>query len=246
MVEGHSIIRAGHGRPSRQNQKYEYTTSSIEVTAHRIGSRGTSDALAKLTASEAIASCVFDFNLNEPPYNSTSEIFDTKQSKNTIDVQVFEPEQLFVFNGILDDGESVTKNKLGTYEPTTGKLQGKAATQIAAVIFQETLAASGADEYIEAVLLGALGAMSPVAKQEEVAITSDVATLTYAPIGITTLQLNGSSGNTLAATVVNGVSSTALVASNASWTPGLKAITTAGTDTLTTITITYSYVPGNE
>lgn len=245
MTTAKSILRAGHGRPSRQNSLYEKTSSTNEVVAGLIGVKGTADYDMKLYTAKGIASCVFDYNLNQPAYISGD--WESKYAVNDQSVPVIEPAELFIFEGSLDDGETSVKYKLATAEPGTGKLQAKGSTEVAVAIFMEGQVASGSDPDQEALFLGALGGLSPVAKRETATTpSSSVFTLAHAPISIGGAVIRGGTSTDVTFTNIPGLAPTTLATGQAYWVPGEKTIMVASTDTTTQLIIDYVYLPGNE
>ena len=244
MATAKSILRAGHGRPSRQNSLYEQTSTSNEVVAGLIGVKGTADYDMKLYTAKGIASCVFDYNISQPVY--VSGAWESKYARNDQSVHAIEPEELFIFEGLLDDGETAIKYKLATAEGGTGKLQVKGSTEVAVAIFMEGQAASGSDLDQEALFLGALGGLSPVCVRETATTpASSVFTLDHAPISIHAVWLKGGVSSQATGNALVGVAATTLSTNTYNWIPGEKTITVASTDSTTQLIIDYVYVPGN-
>jgi len=245
MTTAKSILRAGMGRPSRQNSLYQKTSSTNEVVAGLIGQKGTADYDMKLYATGGIPACVFDYNISQPAY--VSGAWEDKYAVDNQSVPVIEPAELFIFEGLLDDGETSVKYKLAAAEAGTGKLIAKNSAEVACAIFMEGQAASGADLDQEALFLGAIGGLSPVSYIETVtagAITDHVIALSYSPVAIGGVGIMGANAGAAAPRV--GVSVTAMVSMQYSHVPGTKALKVASTDAATIITVQYSYLPGNE
>jgi len=241
MATGKEVIRAGVPRIARQHPVYEKITDDVEYTRARLYSKGTADKQHKLyNTLGSVALGVFDRNLSQPAYVAGSEIHDSDYSYEGRTVETNEINDVFIWRGTLLDGETVVKGSVVSASVAAGhegKIITKLATNAVVGVAMESIAASGSDEPIEILFLGPLGALAPVRITEELTGAVESVTCSHPPISISMIDMTAGQTTGQFILAVTAASGTSVSLSG-------SVLLFHIDDTPTTVSVTYSYLPG--
>lgn len=174
MTQRNSVIKRGYAyQPEEESYLYEKTSTDDEKVAGLGGSKGTSDHQMKIYAG-GIPACVFLNQYKHPGRYSDKENMQYAHDAQPIDIAT---EGWFVFEGVLDDGQSVSKGAAVQFETGTGKIQSLALNPRCGFA-RETKAASGSDSTV-------LVLWSPRANAADVSVTVVTETLTVSAHKVT-------------------------------------------------------------
>lgn len=220
------IKRGNYYNPEDIVYNYEKTSSDDEKVAGLGCVKGTSDYQLKLYSS-GVPAGVF---LNQYKYPGTYSSTENKQYAHDgkpVDAAL---DGDFVFEGVLDDGQSITKGQAVQFETSTGKVQIQ-TTNPRCGYAEQTATASGADGTI----LVRWDPEHTIITEETVSTTAHVATLTYTPIEIHVVE--ATTGSSLGGKRVI-VSDTTPAAGDVYWNKS-KSLTFNTTDAVTAARVRY-------
>jgi len=227
-----SVIKRGNGWPlnaSEDSYLYEKTTDDTEVVAQLGASKGTADHQFKIYVS-GIPAGVFDFQYLHPGRDS-SDNYDKTRAVTAQPVNIY-TEGDFVFEGTLDNGQSIVKGEPVQFESGTGKIQLQTSNPQCGWA-AETKAASGADGKI----LVHWDPEHSVIVDEDVTVTAHQGTLTHTPIEIHLVE--GTTGTGLGPKTVGKNNTTP--AAGASYWNGTTGIKFNTTDAITAAKVRYRH-----
>lgn len=227
-----SIVKSGNAYISRKVKRYEKTSTDDEVVLKRIGSKGTADDQVKLYVAGAVPAGVFDYQVGNEGYNSTTGKYDDSYCHDGKNALLLEYGS-FTFIGTLDDGQTITKGMKLMPESGTGKLQKWDGSNPIIAEALQSVTASGADADIECLFILP---MMPVIIEETLNVVTNVATLTYVPIMIEYIEA-------VAGSATGGVklltTNSPIATLNAKLVRASKTLTFWGTDGVTSCKVRY-------
>lgn len=195
MVSRKSVIKRGDAYPIPETTYlYEKTSSDDELVAGLGASKGTADRQLKIYAG-GIPFAVFDYQTTHPGRYSDKD--DWRYAHDGQPVNYFrEPFGSAVFEGVLDDGQSLTMGAAVQFETNTGKIQALALNPRCGFA-AETKAASGADSTILVLWCpraNAADVSTTVVTSETVTVSGNEGTLAHVPRSIEYVEVTAGTG----------------------------------------------------
>lgn len=226
-----SVVKRGTAiKVPEDTYLYEKASSTYEQVASLGGSKGTSDHQVKIYAG-GIPLGVFD-NQSTHPGKTGTPLRDSKlYAEDGMPVD-FLTEGDFVFEGVLDQGQTVLKGQPLQFETNTGKIQLQTSNPRCGYAVEGKVA-SGAD----GVILVKWDPEKTVIETESVTVTAHVGTLTYTPIEIHAVE--ATTGSSVGGKILT-VNQTTPIATNVYWN-GAKALTFNTTDAITAAKVRYRH-----
>jgi hypothetical protein len=179
------IIRGVAYQSEDETYLYEKTSADDERVANLGASKGTGDYQAKIYAG-GFPMGVFGNQYKHPGTYLTK--YNKLYAHDGEAVDIF-TEGDFTFEGVLDEGQSITKDMAVQFETNTGKIQ-KQTSNPRCGYARETKSASGADSTIKV----NWDPEHTRIETETVTVTAHAATLTYTPIEIHIVEATSGSG----------------------------------------------------
>jgi len=185
MTRKSVLVRGEVKNPTNVVYNYEKTSSDDESVAHLGCMRGTADSQLKIY-NGGVPAGVFDYQSQRPGESSGEYNRSYAHEAKPVDALLGGD---FVFEGVLDDGQSITRGQAVQFESGTGKIQIQNQNPRCGWA-DETKSASGADSTINVIS----DPEHTVITTETITVTAHSGNLTYQPIEIQVVEATTGSG----------------------------------------------------